>query len=335
LHPSVAQQEFPFCWPSVPRFIDSHVHIVSLDNNISYTWGSAPLPNMSCPCVFSSGTPCMCPWTYAAYKNASQSCSPAPSHLVFVEVAARPEQWLQEARWVQRLAHQDAVPVSAIVAGAPKGFGLLGVDDKDIAASLDEFVKLPLARGIRASSLNFSDHDAFATIVRHTAMLAARRLSLDIIAAVQTPGYSSAIARLAAAVPNATIILDHMGSPDVRHPSSFDSWELAMRDIAACENVFVKVGGLLQYFKDDGKLPSISQQAPFVLVTLRTFGFGRAMFESNWFFANWPDRMDVYSFWLSTLRSILGASASYEHLEQLFFRSAEIAYRVSAVAQWT
>jgi predicted TIM-barrel fold metal-dependent hydrolase len=126
-----------------------------------------------------------------------------------------------------------------------------------------------------------------------------------------------------------------MGSPDVRHPSSFDSWELAMRDIAACENVFVKVGGLLQYFKDDGKLPSISQQAPFVLVTLRTFGFGRAMFESNWFFANWPDRMDVYSFWLSTLRAILGASASYEHLEQLFFRSAEIAYRVSAVAQWT
>ena len=126
-----------------------------------------------------------------------------------------------------------------------------------------------------------------------------------------------------------------MGSPNVRDPSTFDAWVHAIAIISSNKNVFVKVGGLLQYFKDDGKLPSISQQAPFVLVTLRTFGFGRAMFESNWFFANWPDRMDVYSFWLSTLRAILGASASYEHLEQLFFRSAEIAYRVSAVAQWT
>jgi predicted TIM-barrel fold metal-dependent hydrolase len=208
--------------------------------------------------------------------------------------------------------------------------GALGADIGQISASLDEFIKLPLARGIRAAALNFSDDGAFETIVKHTAMLAARQLSLDIITVVQSPGISNAIARLAAAVPEVTIILDHMGSPNVRDPSSFDSWVCAMHEIAAHENVFVKVGGLLQYFKGDEQLPSVEQQAPFVQVTLQKFGFGRSMFESNWFFINWPGRMDIYSFWLRTLHSILSASASFEQLEHLFSRSAQVAYRVSA-----
>ncbi len=117
---------------------------------------------------------------------------------MFVEVAARPEQWLDEARWAQWLADHRGAAIVAIVSGAPKGFGSVGARDEDVSASLDELAALPLARGIRAAALNFSDHEAFATIAKHTAMLAARRLSLDVITSVQLPGVASSISRLAA-----------------------------------------------------------------------------------------------------------------------------------------
>ena len=314
-------------WPALPRVIDAHVHLISLDNNISYTWGVAPLPNMSCPCVFPSGLPCLCPWTYAAYKNASQSTFPAPTQLklVFVEVAAQPDQWLQEARWVQRLSGQD-VPVGAIVAGAPQGFGVVGADDRQVAAALDQLVELPLARGIRAAALNFSDDGAFETIVKHTSMLAQRRLSLDIITAVQSPGVATAIAHLAAAVPNAIIILDHMGSPHVHDPSAFAPWAVAMAEIGKQTNVFVKIGGLLQYFKGDTQLPSAERMSPFVKTALRAFGFERSLFESNWFFINWPAHTNLYEYWLTALHSVLDATV--EQQQHLFFRSAERAYRI-------
>jgi L-fuconolactonase len=319
------------CWPAVPRIVDAHVHLISLDNNISYTWGAAPSANMSCPCVFPSGVPCLCSWAYAQYKNASRSSFADASRvkLVFVEVAASPEQWLHEARWVQRLADEDGVPVGAIVAGAPRGFGMSGADGARVAASLDALAALPLARGIRAAALNFSDPDAFQTIVNHTAMLAARGLSLDVIAAVHMPATAAAIARLAASLPHATIVLNHLGSPNVGDPSSFESWLLGMREIAAHANVFVKVGGLLQYYKRLGTLPTAQQQAPFVRAALDAFGFHRAMFETNWFFVNWPDDMRVYEFWLATLRAVLNET-SVVQVEQLFFRSAEAAYRISA-----
>jgi predicted TIM-barrel fold metal-dependent hydrolase len=203
---------------------------------------------------------------------------------------------------------------------------VLGTADWEVAASLDEFVKLPLARGIRAASLNFSDGNSFETIVNHTKILADRRLSLDIITAVQSPDTSQAIARLAAAVPSATLILNHLGSPSA-HNSSLQAWTSAMTEIAKHQNVFVKVGGLLQYFKGGDSLPSIEQLRPLVLTALQLFGFSRSMFESNWFFINWPNQMHVYEFWLSALHHIL-QNSSLEELEHLFFRSSGRAYRI-------
>jgi L-fuconolactonase len=216
--------------------------------------------------------------------------------------------------------------VGAIVAGAPQGFGVAGADDAQVAAALDQLAALPLARGIRAAALNFSDASAFETMVKHTSMLAQRRLSLDVITAVNTAGTAAAIARLAAAVPAATIILDHMGSPQVHDSASFASWALAMGELAQQDNIFVKVGGLLQYFKGEAQPPTAERMAPFVKATLQAFGFQRALFESNWFFVNWPGRMDLYQYWVTALRSLLHATPDQQ--QHLFYLSAEKAYRI-------
>ena len=117
-----------------------------------------------------------------------------------------------------------------------------------------------------------------------------------------------------------------MGSPHVHDPSAFAPWAVAMAEIGKQTNVFVKIGGLLQYFKGDAQLPSAERMSPFVKTALRAFGFERSLFESNWFFINWPAHTDLYEYWLTALHSVLDATV--EQQQHLFFRSAERAYRI-------
>ena len=275
--------------------IDAHVHIIS--PSLNYTWFAAPAAPLACPCVFPSGLPCGCAWGYADYAAASATL-PA-TKFVFVEVAAQPAQWLAEAQWVQSLA--PGVPVGGIVAGAPPGFGVPGADARAVAAALDALAALPLARGIRGSGLNWTDATAFGTHVSHAALLAARGLSLDVITSVAENG--AAVAALARAVPGLTVVLDHVGSPAAKDPAAFAGWARGVAAAAAAPNVVVKLGGILQYFKDDsGVLPSAAETAPFVAAAAKAFGWDRVLFEGNWFFANWPGRMDVFEAWVCVRR---------------------------------
>jgi len=307
--------------------IDAHVHIINA--SFTYPWAAAPTPPLACPCVFPSGTPCLCDWSYAAYAAATAAL-PA-TKFVFVEVAAAPAEWLAEARWVQALADAGGAPVGGIVAGAPPGFGSAAADAAALAAALDALAALPLARGIRAAGLNFSDPAAAAPAAAHLALLAARRLSLDVITDVGAPGVGAAVAALAAAVPTATIVLDHVGSPQAKAPGTFPAWAAGLEAAAAAPNVVVKLGGVLQHFKDaSGVLPSAAETAPFITTALAAFGAARALYEGNWFFANWPGRLDVAAQWVPMLEAALASvGATAADRDQIYAGAAARAYRVA------
>ena len=103
--------------------------------------------------------------------------------------------------------------------------------------------------------------------------------------------------------------------------------------MASLRHLFVKVGGLLQCFKGDAQPPSADdteRMSPFVQTMLQAFGLERLMFESNWFFINWPGRTDLHQSWLAALSSLL--QATLEQQQHLFFRTAESAYRISPSA---
>ena len=101
---------------------------------------------------------------------------------------------------------------------------------------------------------------------------------------------------LARAFPETTIILNHIASPIQvgrfagREAEVFDQWSAGMAALAACPNVFVKIGALnmaftgLSFIGQD-RPPSSAQlaerQRPYVLRTIELFGPDRAMFESN------------------------------------------------------
>jgi L-fuconolactonase len=101
---------------------------------------------------------------------------------------------------------------------------------------------------------------------------------------------------LARAVPDTTMVLDHFGTPlgvgpyESQREHIFEQWTTDIADIAGCENVVAKIGGLAM--PDNGfgwhaaeRPPTsdefIEAQARYYLHTIEQFGPERCMFESN------------------------------------------------------
>jgi predicted TIM-barrel fold metal-dependent hydrolase len=103
-------------------------------------------------------------------------------------------------------------------------------------------------------------------------------------------------ADLARSVPGTTLVLDHFGTPLGVGPYAsqrehiFEQWKSDIAQIAACENVVAKIGGLAM--PDNGfgwhtaeRPPTsdefIEAQGRYYLHTIEQFGPERCMFESN------------------------------------------------------
>ncbi len=109
---------------------------------------------------------------------------------------------------------------------------------------------------------------------------------------------SSAISSIwRAPFPQTQIVLDHVGGAIGLGPYAgkrdevFTAWSGEIRELAACPNVHVKLGGLgMRMFGFDvhhlGELPPSSEELaaawrPYIETCIAAFGPERAMFESN------------------------------------------------------
>ncbi|MDP1838011.1 MAG: amidohydrolase family protein, partial [Reyranella sp.] len=144
---------------------------------------------------------------------------------------------------------------------------------------------------------------------------------------------------LARAFPGTTIVLNHVGGPiglgryTGKRDAVFADWSARIRELAACPNVHVKLGGLgMKMFGFDvheGELPPSSEQLatawrPYIETCLSAFGPGRAMFESNF-----PVDKGSYGygvFWNACKRLAQGASAAEK--ADLFHGTASRVYRL-------
>ena len=149
---------------------------------------------------------------------------------------------------------------------------------------------------------------------------------------------------LARAFPDATIVLDHAGTPtrlfggeETRVNASADAaWKKAMAEIAsACPNVFVKIGGFVlpsvgAGFERRDAPPGSAEVAatfgPAYAWTVKTFGARRCMLESNF-----PvDKVGVsYGvLWNAHKRFTKDAGFSAEEREALFSGTAKRVYKI-------
>ncbi len=131
------------------------------------------------------------------------------------------------------------------------------------------------------------------------------------------------LAALARAFPGTPIVLDHVGGPlgigayAGKRDAVYAEWLEAIRDLARCPNVMVKLGGLGMRingmgFEEHALPPSSDDLArawkPFIEPCIEAFGAARCMFESNF-----PVDKGSYSygvFWNACKKLVAGASAA-------------------------
>jgi L-fuconolactonase len=144
---------------------------------------------------------------------------------------------------------------------------------------------------------------------------------------------------MARALPDITIILDHIGGPLGIGPYAdkrdeiFLEWKKAMADLSACPNVFIKLGGLGMPICGFGwserdvhpnSTEIATETAPYYLWCIEKFGVGRCMFESNF-----PVDKASYSYdimWNAFKR--ISKDFSPEERAALFYDTAVKAYRL-------
>jgi len=150
------------------------------------------------------------------------------------------------------------------------------------------------------------------------------------------------LAVLARAYPGTPIVLNHVGGPlhigvyASKQKDVFARWQQAIRALAACPNVHVKLGGLGMRingfdFHEKAEPPSSETLAatwkPYIETCIEAFGAGRCMFESNF-----PVDKGSYAypvFWNACKRLAKGASASEK--ADLFSGTAARFYRLQSV----
>ena len=160
---------------------------------------------------------------------------------------------------------------------------------------------------------------------------------------MRTPTYhrqNRDYAALARAVPDTLMVLDHFGTPlgvggyAGRRDEIFEEWRVTIAEIAKCENVVAKLGGLAM--PDNGfgwhqaaRPPTsdafVAEQSRYYLHAIECFGPQRCMFESNF-----PvDRLSLsYPVLWNALKTI-AAPFSEPEREAMFSGTASRVYRLA------
>lgn len=141
----------------------------------------------------------------------------------------------------------------------------------------------------------------------------------------------SDVVSLARAVPDATIILDHAGTPmelpSYTQQDIFKVWRKGMAEVASCPNAVVKIGGLLMHHDASRKMDSetaAAEMRDYVLNIIELFSPNRCMFESN--FPVDGLQISYGNLWNAFKR--VTADFTREEREEMFFGTAARAYQI-------
>lgn len=279
------------------RVLDGHLHLWD-PSVLDYEWLEGRLLRSFGP---------------AELGDALADAPAAEYGFVFVQAECAPEQTLAEVDWVAALD----VPVRGIVSRAP----LEDPDETEVL--LGELANRPRVVGVRR--LLQSEPDAFAEAsgFRASARLVADA-GLTFDACVRWPQLP-AVTVLADAVPELTIVLDHLGKPqvgarDASAPADGTPWSAALRNLARRPNVACKLSGLPA--ESAGEWDA-AQLRPFLDVALDAFGPDRLLFGGDW-----PVSVPLGR-WVDTVVSWLDDRVGEPERDAVLAANAERVYRLA------
>jgi len=189
---------------------------------------------------------------------------------------------------VQTVTEPDETPeMLALAAGSDLIAGVVGWVDLEAPGAADAIGALrelpggDLLVGIRHPVLAEPDPDWLSrpAVLRGLAGVASAGLVYDVVA---TPRQLRAAVVAAAATPQLTFVLDHLGNPEVSAEVD-ESWAGTLRTFAALPNTVAKLSGFLG---EPASVTNASGQTahirPYYEIALAGFGPQRLMFGSDW-----------------------------------------------------
>lgn len=277
------------------KLVDTHQHLWDLQR-FPYTWcRGIPALNRS--------------FLLADYEEAAKGLGIAKT--VFMECDVDEPHALEEARAVQLLSEKHPLIAGVVASGRPEREGFLG--------HLRELARLPKVKGVRrilhTQPDELSQGPLFAANVRR---LEEFGFTFDICAlARQLPIAAS----LVEACPQVYFILDHCGVPDVKG-RALDPWRDHIRRLAQLPNLACKISGLVAYADPTSWTAETLQ--PWIAHVIEQFGWERIIWGGDWPVCTLAATLRQ---WVEAAEA-LTAGASPERRERLFFRNAELIYRV-------
>jgi L-fuconolactonase len=281
------------------RIVDAHLHVWDTDR-LDYPW-LREVPTLDRPMGF------------AELAAARGEGAAHVDGFVFVQADCRADQALDEVQWVSSIAAGG--PVVGIVAFAP-------LEEGDaVSAHLDALLECELVVGVRrllqSEPLGFAGSDDFRAGVR---ALAPRSLSFD---ACVTERQLDDVSALADAAPELSIVLDHLGKPDIAAGSP-GAWRRSVGELARRPNVVCKVSGLPPQTGTDAW--TLDGVRPYLDTVLDAFGAERLLFGSDWPASS---GQTTYDRWLDAVLE-WSAPLSADERTALFGATAERVYGLPA-----
>lgn len=175
--------------------------------------------------------------------------------------------------WVLGLAARDPFLIGLV--------GHLKPGKPGYAEDLARLSRNPRFRGIRIGGQDVALAPDNAGLLRDLRRLSDARLSLDVLGG---PDQLPHVARLAAALPDLRIVIDHCANVRIDGAAPPPAWLAGLRECAGRANVFMKVSGLVEGTgRTDGKAPhDTGFYQPVLDAVWNAFGEDRLIFGSNW-----------------------------------------------------
>ena len=193
------------------------------------------------------------------------------THTVVVEASP----WLEDNQWILDLAGDPQRAGRAAIAGF---MGNLSSEDVDFRRHLDRFCAHPLFRGIRLGREAVTGRGR-APLVETVRALAERELALDLlVGADELP----AVVDLCDAVPEAHLVIDHVGHVRVDGRAPDPAWCVGMAALARAPHVYCKISGLVERAAPKPAPPDVTFYEPTLDALWERFGAERLLYASNW-----------------------------------------------------
>lgn len=279
------------------RVVDSHVHFWD-PTRLEFPWLEEHAALQS-------------PFLPADYDRAMDGIE--IEGIIFVEGNPRPDQALEEVRFIEELAAADS-RIEGIVA-------YVDLFSEGLGATLDELSGRPLVRGVRhniqGNPPGFAVRPEFVDGVRETGR---RGLTFDLCA---THDQLLDVISLASEAGETRLVLDHCAKPAIRK-RHWEPWASQIGELADLPHVWCKVSGLLteadlRHWQGD----DILRYAEHVF---DCFGPDRVMYGSDWPVMTLADRSRD---WFGLTRA-LTVELNDEERRGFYGENARLFYRTGA-----